>query len=185
MPPTAAPMMPPFTLFLLVVAPMTAPAAAPIAASRFVCFSVTVRGCCATVDEPLMLEPELPELRVPLLELVERRAPLLEERVVVRETSPLDVRVTGAAGVVVNALPRSSAETLSSGARCCAASDRSVLSALSAGLVSFRLHAPAATRAAIASAEKVRFIENSSSSLWLLYKAEAMPNSRGCRVKSA
>src|SRR4051812_48724941 len=39
-PPTAAPMRPPFTLFLLVTAPITAPAPAPIAASRCVCFSV-------------------------------------------------------------------------------------------------------------------------------------------------
>ena len=38
MPPAAAPMMPPFTLFLLVAAPRIAPAAAPIAASRLVFF---------------------------------------------------------------------------------------------------------------------------------------------------
>src|SRR5262245_16358156 len=43
-PPTAAPMTPPFTLFLLVPAPMIAPAAAPMAASRLVCFTTTVRG---------------------------------------------------------------------------------------------------------------------------------------------
>src|SRR5674476_203377 len=48
-PPAAAPMMPPFTLFPLVVAPMTAPATAPMAASRLVFFSVTVRGSEATL----------------------------------------------------------------------------------------------------------------------------------------
>ena len=42
MPPAAAPMMPPFTLSRLVAAPMIAPAAAPIAASRFVFFCTVV-----------------------------------------------------------------------------------------------------------------------------------------------
>src|SRR6185503_11085824 len=103
-------MIAPLTLFLLVTAPITAPAPAPIAASRFVCFSVTVRGSDATVDEPLLLAPEL--------EPLDRCAVLVERCVVaVCETSPLDVRVTGAgvaAGAVVNALPRSTAEMLSS-----------------------------------------------------------------------
>ena len=39
MPPAAAPITPPFTLFLLVTAPSIAPAPAPMAASRFVFFS--------------------------------------------------------------------------------------------------------------------------------------------------
>ena len=41
-PPTPAPINPPFTLSRLVVAPMIAPAAAPIAASRPVCLTVVV-----------------------------------------------------------------------------------------------------------------------------------------------
>jgi hypothetical protein len=47
-------MIPPFTLLRLVVAPMIAPAAAPIAASRFVFFWVTVwDGAGAVATEPL------------------------------------------------------------------------------------------------------------------------------------
>src|SRR5438128_1918301 len=99
MPPTAAPMMPPFTLFLLV----------------------------------------LPTVRVP--EDAERR------RVVVLDAvrGALEVRaglvVTGVG--VVSALARSAAVSVSSGDFCCcAASDRSLFSALSLRAVSFRLQAP-------------------------------------------
>jgi hypothetical protein len=125
-----------------------------------VCFTVTVRGCDATVDDPLLDDPALE----PPLELLDR---VLDARrvVVVCATVPLDVRVTGAgvaAGVVVSALALSTAEMLSIGARCCAASDRSVFSALSAGLLSFRPHAPAVIRAAIASAVKCRVMKGSS-----------------------
>ena len=51
-------MIPPFTLSLLVDAPMIAPAAAPMAASHFVCFSVTVAGFAGA----LAVLAELPEL---------------------------------------------------------------------------------------------------------------------------
>src|SRR2546423_12648349 len=93
-PPAAAPMIPPFNLSRLVVAPMTAPAAAPIAASRFVFFCTVVRGAGAGVVEPTLEPPEVPPDD-------DRRAvpPLLEERVAVR---------AGAAA------PRSTAEMLSS-----------------------------------------------------------------------
>src|SRR5258707_4939979 len=45
--PAAPPMMAPFTLFLLVTAPITAPAPAPIAASRLVCFTTVGWGAGA------------------------------------------------------------------------------------------------------------------------------------------
>jgi len=137
---------------LLVVAPITAPAAAPIAASRFVCFSVTVRGSRATVAELLaVLDPRLDD---------ERRAVVVRRAAVDRGALVAVVRAANGAGAdaVVNALSRSSAEMLSIDARCCAASDRSRLNALSAALLSPRPHAPVATSAAIASAEKVRVI---------------------------
>src|SRR5215208_508334 len=57
MPPAAAPITPPFSLSLLVAAPITAPAAAPIAASRFVFFFVTTRGSDAVVVPLLELLP--------------------------------------------------------------------------------------------------------------------------------
>ena len=70
-------MIPPLTLFRLVVAPITAPAAAPIAASRLVFFCTVV--CVAGAG---VLEPAL----VPLVELAVdvRRAvvpALLDDRV--------------------------------------------------------------------------------------------------------
>src|SRR5690242_6557689 len=136
--PAAPPMTAPFTLFLLVTAPITAPAPAPIAASRFVCFTVTSRGCDATVPE---LEPTLD----PELDPLDTR-----RRVVVCDTSPLDERVVVrgvvADGAAASAFARSAGDRLSSDAGCaCAASDRSVFSALSAGLLSFLLHAPMLT----------------------------------------
>src|SRR5215207_7224754 len=128
MPPAAAPMMPPFSLSLLVAAPMTAPAAAPIAASRFVFFFVTTRGSDAAV--------------VPLLELlplvVVRRA---GAEVVVRRGAgataagaPPSRRLFAAAPVP--AFIRSAAVMESSRAFgfACAASDRSLFNAGSAGL---------------------------------------------------
>ena len=45
--PAAPPMIAPFTLFLLVTAPITAPAPAPMAASRLVCFTTTGAGAGA------------------------------------------------------------------------------------------------------------------------------------------
>jgi hypothetical protein len=45
--PAAPPMIAPFTLFLLVTAPITAPAPAPIAASRLVCLTTTGAGAGA------------------------------------------------------------------------------------------------------------------------------------------
>ena len=47
MAPAAPPMIAPFTLFLLVTAPITAPAPAPIAASRLVCLTTTGAGAGA------------------------------------------------------------------------------------------------------------------------------------------
>src|SRR5262245_4944001 len=92
-PPTAAPMTPPFTLFLLVPAPMIAPAAAPMAASRFVCFTTTVRGA----------------LRAPLAVRV-----LLERLAVDARRTGADVRDAAPAYAAAPAA-RSDAERLSSG----------------------------------------------------------------------
>src|SRR5215212_1060591 len=74
MPPAAAPMMPPFNLSLLAAAPMTAPAAAPIAASRLVFFFVITRGSAATVVPLLELVPLDVERRRAGAEAVVRRA---------------------------------------------------------------------------------------------------------------
>src|SRR5215208_3103139 len=127
MPPAAAPMMPPFNLSLLAAAPMTAPAAAPIAASRLVFFFVITRGSAATV--------------VPLLELV----PLEVERR--RAGAEAVVRRVGAGAGALSALRlfacgaappfiRSAALMESSRAFgfACAASDRSLFNAGSAAL---------------------------------------------------
>src|SRR4029079_12322860 len=105
-PPTAAPMRPPFTLFRLVVAPMTAPAAAPIAASRCVFFS-TVPPLDRVVVVACRVVPD---------DVVVRR---------VLATSPADVLLRVAAAPAV---ARSAALRLSNGwyPRCCAASERSV-----------------------------------------------------------
>src|SRR5450759_4941659 len=62
-------MTPPCTLLRLVVAPMMAPAAAPIAASRWVCFTTTSPPDDEVVVPTVVpeLKPELtPELLLPL-----------------------------------------------------------------------------------------------------------------------
>src|SRR5215208_1605325 len=115
-------MMPPFTLSLLAAAPMIAPAAAPIAASRLVFFFVTTRGSGATVV-PLLLP-------VPL-DVVRRRAgaDAVVRRVVVgAATGALSVRRLFACAVP--AFIRSAAEMESSRAFgfACAASERSLFS---------------------------------------------------------
>src|SRR5215207_3745213 len=139
MPPAAAPITPPFSLSLLVAAPMTAPAAAPIAASRFVFFLVTTRGSGAGAVPLLALLPLEVERRRAGAEAVVRRVgagaaaagALLARRLFASVAAPFI---------------RSAALMESSRAFgfACAASDRSLFNAGSAGL---SLHA-----AAIASA---------------------------------
>jgi hypothetical protein len=65
------------------------------------------------VDEPLLLAPLLEPARRAVDEPDDDRRVLDA----LRDTSPLDVRAAGA-GVVVNAVPLSTADMLSSGARC-------------------------------------------------------------------
>ena len=138
MPPTAAPIKPPFTLFPLVAAPITAPAAAPMAASRCVCFTTT----------------SLPDDTVPPLLVTVRVPPLLVRRRVV-----VVVRGVVVAGPVVNALPRSAADNVSCPGPCCwAASDRSVLSAVSAALFGPRLQLAVMTSAASVSVDHLENI---------------------------
>jgi hypothetical protein len=123
---------------LLVEATMIAPAAAPIAASRFVFFFVTTRGSEA-VAVPLLVPLALPldvDRRVEDEEVLRRVVALLA-------VFPDRITFVGAAAALV----RSAAEIESNRAfwLACAASERSLLSAGSAGLS--LLHA-----AAIASA---------------------------------
>src|SRR5262245_31893432 len=119
MPPTAAPIRPPFTLFRLVVAPITAPAAAPIAASRLVCLTVTSALC----DE------DVPDV----VDRLRATSPLDVARRVVRavEFVAAGVRPFSAFGLFV-AAARSAGDRLSSDPRAWAASERSLLSAVSA-----------------------------------------------------
>src|SRR3954467_11852384 len=56
--PAAPPMIAPFTLFLLVTAPITAPAPAPIAASRLVCFTTTGAGAGVYTGAEEYVPPE-------------------------------------------------------------------------------------------------------------------------------
>src|SRR5215208_6130332 len=125
MPPAAAPITPPFSLSLLVAAPMTAPAAAPIAASRFVFFLVTTRGSGAGA--------------VPLLELllleVERRA---GADAVVRRVGAAAAGALLARRLFASGAPFIRSAALMESSRAfgfaCAASDRSLFNAGSAGL---------------------------------------------------
>src|SRR5262245_33781022 len=96
MPPTAAPMTPPFTLFLLVVAPMIAPAAAPMAASRCVCFTVTS-------------PPALDDVTVPPLDVVVRVPELRRRVVLVPADVEDDVRRGAAAAAAPVPVPASAA----------------------------------------------------------------------------
>ena len=85
-------MTPPFNLSRLVVAPITAPAAAPIAASRFVCLTVTSPPLDDVTVPPL-------ELYVPALEpLLERRRVVVVRRVVVAREAVVRGEVRPAAG---------------------------------------------------------------------------------------
>src|SRR3954465_5687511 len=63
--PAAPPMIAPFTLFLLVTAPIRAPAPAPIAASRLVCLTTVGWGCGALytgAEEYVATDEERPEV---------------------------------------------------------------------------------------------------------------------------
>src|SRR6185369_908254 len=126
MPPAAAPMMPPFTLSRLVEAPMIAPAAAPMAASRLVCFTVTVAGSDGALLAVLPVLLEEPDRRVELEVFVARGRAGAGAGALLRKL------VAGAAA----AFARSAAEMESSRAfgLAWAASERSLFRAGSAGL---------------------------------------------------
>jgi hypothetical protein len=147
-------MTPPFTLFRLVVAPMTAPAAAPIAASRLVFFTTTspdevdVVTVLVPLDVPTDDEPDEldPELRVD----VRRGADAVEVRRTVLVAGARTVLLL--TGAVV--LPASSELRVSVRGCCCAASDRSFCSDELSGVLS-RLHPAASDAATRASADNV------------------------------
>src|SRR4051794_26701795 len=124
--PAAPPMIAPFTLFLLVTAPITAPAPAPIAASRLVCFTTTGAGAGEYTGAEEYVPPEELLRRV----LVRRTG----ARVTVRGVDA--VLLLSAVGVAVATPARSAAVMLSSGVygRLAAAVERSEFNALSAAV---------------------------------------------------
>lgn len=105
MAPAAPPITAPFTLSRLVAAPIAAPATPPMMASRFVFFSVTVRGADCTVLPlvlPVLLPLELPPDDERRVEVV-RRAVLVEVRAGAGRTA------TGAGAAAAAAAVRSAA----------------------------------------------------------------------------
>jgi hypothetical protein len=164
--PAAPPITAPFTLSRLVAAPMIAPAAAPIAASRFVCFTVRVRGSAGAVeaadvpaDELRSTSPALDDVVV-----VERRRAVAVLRRAGAEAVRCAAAAAGAAAAAYGAAAtpvRSIVETVSTygAGGSCDAVVRSRLSALSAVAVrSPRPHAVPATAATIRPILEIRCI---------------------------
>jgi hypothetical protein len=128
---------------------MMAPAAAPIAASRFVCLTVTSPPeVVVTVPEEVpAVEPELPDPLLAVEDVVRRvvvRGAVLVVRRVVEDALRLLV------GAVFVAAPASSAEMLSSRVCCWAARVRSFCKAALSAALSSPPHAAAPAMAAIA-----------------------------------
>lgn len=151
-------MMPPFTLFLLVVAPMIAPAAAPMAASRCVCFTVVVGWAAGVVLLELPVLPTLPD--VPGFEAL---LPLvLEWCVVLVWVVVLCVAAGAAAAVAAVAAPaRSAADTESIDVAAGAARER--LSAFAPASAGALLQAAVSTIAATGINEEIRMGARSGS----------------------